>query len=57
MCTSPKTAVQDCLAPVLLLAEQVSSISKSQLQDYKGHITDRSIMDAVTTASKCKLVR
>lgn len=41
--------------PSVALAEQVSAISKSQLQDFKGHINDRRIMDAVTTALQVQI--
>lgn len=37
------------------LAEQVSSIAKSQLQGYKGHISDHKIMDAVTKALQVQI--
>ena len=52
---TPKNCGSGLSRPSVALAEQVSSISKSQLQDYKGHITDRSIMDAVTTALQVQI--
>lgn len=39
----------------LALAEQVASVNKTQLLDYKGHIFTRSVMDAMDRALRIQL--